>query len=226
MAMYADRYGRHGGLKPGSMALALGMTALPIAGLVLSAQVRQILDPVTHLTAVPIAAPKPPPPPDVKPRPQPDAKTPPIDKIFVPLQPPVPITPVDPIGTTGVLPPPQPPTPPGTGEVGTIPQPSRPLPVLTDAGIDQRYAGAFQPPYPPSEIRAGNEGRVVVRVLIGTDGRVEQVEKISATSDAFFAAAERQALTKWRFRPATRDGVPVEQWKQMSLRFQFDGQDR
>jgi protein TonB len=223
--MYADRYGQQDGLKPGSVMLALGMTALPIVGLVLSLEVRQILDPVTHLTAVPIAAPKPPPPPDPQPKPPREAKAAPDEKVFVPPLPQIPITPIDPVQTTEKLTPPQPPMPPGTGDIGTVVKPQPPS-VFTDAGIDSRYANAFQPPYPASEIRAGNEGRVVVRVLIGTDGRVKQVERVSATNDAFFAAAERQALTKWRFRPATKDGVPIEQWKQMSLRFQLNGQDQ
>ena len=61
----------------------------------------------------------------------------------------------------------------------------------------------------------------MIRVLIGTDGRVKQVERVSAASDAFFAAAEHQALTKWRFKPATSDGTPIEQWKTMSLRFEL-----
>jgi protein TonB len=224
--MYADRYGQNGGLKPGSVALALGMTALPILGLVLSAEVRSIIKIDKPFEGYPIDAPKPPPPPDVKPKPQPDAKAPPTEKIFTP---PIRIDvppPTNPIGTTTRETPPQPPTTPGTGEIGTTVAKPTPAPVFTDAGIDSRYASAFQPPYPASEIRAGNEGRVVLRVLIGTDGRVKQVEKVSATNDAFFAAAERQALTKWRFKPATRDGVPYEQWKQMSLRFQLNGQDQ
>jgi protein TonB len=66
------------------------------------------------------------------------------------------------------------------------------------------------------ERRAGREGHVV-RVLIGVDGRVKQVERVSATSGAFFAATRAQAFAKWRFTPATRGDAPVEQWKQMRV---------
>ncbi|RYE01614.1 MAG: TonB family protein, partial [Sphingomonadales bacterium] len=62
---------------------------------------------------------------------------------------------------------------------------------------------------------------VSVRVLIGTDGRVKAVEQVSATSTAFFEATKRQALGKWRFKPATRGGVPQESWKTMSVRFEL-----
>jgi len=94
--------------------------------------------------------------------------------------------------------------------------------VLIEASSDPRYAGDLQPVYPPSEQRAGREGRVVVRVLIGTDGRVKAVEPVSATSDAFLDTTRRQAIGKWRFRPATRDGVPVESWKRIGVSFSLN----
>ncbi|MDF0542706.1 energy transducer TonB [Sphingobium sp. H39-3-25] len=94
-------------------------------------------------------------------------------------------------------------------------------PVFTDAGIDQRFARNFQPAYPPAMQRLNEEGKVVVRVRIGTDGRVVSVERVSASSDAFWEATQRQALRAWRFRPATRDGVPVESVKVMVVHFQL-----
>ncbi|RZM18162.1 MAG: TonB family protein, partial [Sphingomonas sp.] len=106
-----------------------------------------------------------------------------------------------------------------SGSAGTIPLP--PPPVLTAARIDLRYRDSFQPAYPADERLAEHEGRVVVRVLVGTDGRVKQVEAISAASPAFLEATRRQALTRWRFTPATRDGVAVEAWQQMAVRFQL-----
>ncbi|WP_260581590.1 energy transducer TonB [Sphingopyxis sp. PET50] len=60
-----------------------------------------------------------------------------------------------------------------------------------------------------------------VRVLIGTDGRVKQVELVSTDSPGFFEATKRRALAKWRFKPATRGGVPEESWKEMTVRFEI-----
>lgn len=96
-----------------------------------------------------------------------------------------------------------------------------PLPPLIVAQIDPRYANAFQPDYPTSEIRAERDGTVSVRVLIGADGRVKAVEQVRATSPAFFEATKRQALSKWRFKPATRGGTPQESWKVMNVRFEM-----
>ncbi len=100
--------------------------------------------------------------------------------------------------------------------------PPRPLPARVEAELDSRYASAFRPPYPPSELRAERNGEVRLRVTIGADGRVRAVERLSATSDAFWAAAERQALNRWRFRPATVDGRPVESTKVLTLRFRIE----
>lgn len=100
-------------------------------------------------------------------------------------------------------------------------QPDPPAPVIVGAQPDPGFAGAFQPPYPPQLLRTGVEGKVVVKVLIGADGRVKQAIIVSADDPKFADVTERQALGRWRFRPATRDGVPVESWKQLTVRFEI-----
>jgi protein TonB len=85
----------------------------------------------------------------------------------------------------------------------------------------QLLSGDLQPPYPPSEERAQRGGTVQLRVTIGADGRVTGVQRIAATSDAFWRATERQALSRWRFRPATLDGRPVEASKVMTVTFRI-----
>ena len=95
-------------------------------------------------------------------------------------------------------------------------------PVRVDAQFDPRFNGALQPPYPASEQRNEREGSVRVRVTIGPDGRVTAVEKVSATSDAFFQATQRQALGRWRFKPATVDGKPIQSSKVLSVQFRLD----
>jgi protein TonB len=99
------------------------------------------------------------------------------------------------------------------------PQPV-PEPVRVEARLDAR--SELQPPYPASEQRAENEGSVTVRILIGADGGVKQVEKVKATSDAFFRATEQQALRHWRYKPATLDGKPVESRTTVTVRFRLD----
>ena len=60
-------------------------------------------------------------------------------------------------------------------------------------------------------------------LLIGTDGRVKAVELVSTDSPGFFEETKRRALAKWRFKPATRGGVPEESWQVMTVRFEIKG---
>lgn len=110
----------------------------------------------------------------------------------------------------------------GTGTNVVTPDPPVAAPVLTRAEIDPRYAGDFQPDYPSAMIRREIEARIVVRVLIGADGRVKLVQPVGSIDPAFLEATSRQALRRWRFRAATRDGVAIEQWREMTVRFELD----
>lgn len=218
--MYADRYQRSKP-NPVSLTAAIGINAVLIGALLFSAP-----DIATHIEKsftsydVPIT----PPPEPIKPEPVKETKaaTSPTEPLIVTPIPEVKTVTVDtPIGsTTDILtPPPSLPGPTATGTpTGTLTvDPPKPAPVIVGATPDPR--ATFQPDYPPSERRAGTEGAVTVRVLVGTDGRVKSVERVDAASDAFYEATRRQALNRWRFRPATRDGVPYETWRTMTVRF-------
>lgn len=95
------------------------------------------------------------------------------------------------------------------------------VPVRTLAVM--RPDAQLQPPYPASEQRAGAEGTVTVRILIGTDGRVKAVDRVRASSEDFFRATERQALRHWRFKPAMVDGQPVESRQTVTVHFELMG---
>ena len=97
-----------------------------------------------------------------------------------------------------------------------------PKPVFIGPTLNQRYASGFQPIYPTSLRRQEITGDVRVKVLVGTNGRVKQVQELDATHPDFFAATEKQALRKWRFNPATKDGKKVEAWFTISVKFEMD----
>lgn len=107
----------------------------------------------------------------------------------------------------------------GTVDIPQLPPDSPAIPVRRAAQIDP--SSRLQPPYPPSEYRLQRDGRVQVQVTIGPDGRVTDVARISATSDAFWLVTREQALRHWRFRPATVDGRPVQETRTMSLVFRI-----
>lgn len=213
-----NSYGSDRGRHPVAALFAVALPAALVAAVALSPMI--IIDEPS--TATPpwksITLPKPKPP-----EPQPDAKPQaqqPQEQFTAPRTPLPPIAQDPPVGRID-----EPHVPPaGTGTGTTVPQvidpPAQP-PKLVLARLDERYAGLFQPDYPARAQREGIEGVAVVRVLIGTDGRVKAVELVSTDDPAFFEATKRRALTKWRFKAATRGGVPEESWKEMRVRFEI-----
>jgi protein TonB len=217
--MNAGYYSQQQRFNPTSLAAVLVLHGAVLAGVILLKGpefIREMTGP-TEVRLIPIDPDPAPVPPD-RPRetPQPQSH---LDRtVPIPDRPPVgppvgpiPPGPTQPIGDTvgpGTLPPipADPPTPPA---------------VRRDSEVDPRYAGDLQPPYPPAEERAQRDGSVRLRITIGTNGRVTTAQRVSATSDAFWRATERQALGRWRFRPATLDGRPVESSKVMTVHFRI-----
>lgn len=98
-----------------------------------------------------------------------------------------------------------------------------PDPVIVGASLNRRYAGDFQPAYPVGQLRREREGIVSVRVLVGTDGRVKDIQLIESPHQDFWTATRKQALGKWRFTAATQDGKPIESWMTLKVRFEING---
>lgn len=216
-------YGTPGGHRWVSAGLSLGIAAVVGSGLVLALVAPELVrtDPPFEGTLIEFD-PLPPPPQPADPVDEPIIRT----QTTITTTPPIVDLPTvfDGPGIRFDPQPWQPPTPyDGTGaDAGgtAIPDPV-PNPVMIGAIRDPRFAGAFQPPYPPALERERVEGSARVRVRIGVDGRVISVEDVSSTDPRFFAAAQRQALARWRFRPATRDGVAVESTQVLTVQFRM-----
>jgi protein TonB len=79
-----------------------------------------------------------------------------------------------------------------------------------------------QPPYPAEMIRLGKEAVVDVEVLVNPDGRVAAARVLNSSGfSAFDRVTLEEARRKWRFKPATRDGVPYAQWTRQRVVFQL-----
>jgi protein TonB len=112
----------------------------------------------------------------------------------------------------------------GTGNGGVITEPVDPphVPVFVQTRLDPRFADSFKPDYPLDMRRLGKEGNVTVRVMVNEKGRVVGVELVKASDPSFFEAAKRQALGRWRFVPATRDGKAVGSELTLTLTFRLE----
>jgi protein TonB len=221
-AMYAE----HRYAPPKSRTVSLGGALLIngalIAGLIFAAPNVIPKGPEDGINVIPIRDPVEPPPIDL-PKPKPDNRaenpTPAAPDPFIKSK-----SDNDTKTTPVIGDPPLPPLPKVDDGPIFVPEPSPPLPSLLRAEQDSRFARDFQPAYPAAELRAQRDGFVQIKVLIGVDGRVKAAQSVSATSDAFFEATRRQALSKWRFKPATRGGIPEESWKTLSVRFEIKSQ--
>jgi TonB family protein len=65
------------------------------------------------------------------------------------------------------------------------------------------------PTYPPAARQMRREGEIELRLLVDEQGQVAAVERLTGGRSDLAAAAER-AARQWRYRPAMKDGVPVQ----------------
>lgn len=132
---------------------------------------------------------------------------------------PLPAPPDGAAGAGGVFDLPEAPPEPPAAVAGTPP----PAPAATDAplqeGLDTAMADdrapvavhSPSPEYPLRAMRRRLAGSVVVRAVVGTDGRPRQIEIASSSSHRVLDQAAVRAVRGWRFQPAMRAGHPVEQ---------------
>lgn len=78
-----------------------------------------------------------------------------------------------------------------------------------------------RPVYPLRCLRLGIEGRARVRMLVGENGRPQEVTLASSSGDASLDEAALEAVRLWRFEPARRNGVPVRAWVNVPVEFKL-----
>lgn len=74
--------------------------------------------------------------------------------------------------------------------------------------VPPRVASTAAPVYPQALRDAGIGGRVVVRGVIGTDGRVESAEVVRSSGNSTLDNNALSAFYKWRFSAAKNDAGP------------------
>ena len=95
---------------------------------------------------------------------------------------------------------------------------SVPLAVLLPSS-NAEYLQNPKPAYPPLSKRLGEQGKVVVRVLIGADG---QPQKAELRQSSGFQRLDQAALTtvlKWRYLPGKRGDVAEDMWFNVPINF-------
>lgn len=84
-------------------------------------------------------------------------------------------------------------------------------------------AGNRKPEYPSASRRMNEEGTVLLMLLVGPDGSVQQA-KIQKSSgfDRLDQAATKTALRYWRFKPALSNGQPIASWFRFAVTFRLN----
>lgn len=109
------------------------------------------------------------------------------------------------------------PTPPAL----SAPAPAAPsLPKTISSSIE--YIEPPQPAYPPVARRMGEEGKVMLRVLVNEKGRPERVEVQKTSGSPRLDEAARQAAMRAVFKPHIEDGRAVTVFAIIPIRFQLD----
>ncbi len=86
-------------------------------------------------------------------------------------------------------------------------------------GPSPRLVHSPAPEYPRDALRAGVSGEVVIRIDVGPDGVPASLEIIRSSRNRSLDRAALQAVRRWRFEPAVRDGVPVAASVQQTVTF-------
>jgi protein TonB len=85
-------------------------------------------------------------------------------------------------------------------------------------------AGGYQvrPAYPDAARRMGIEGTALLKIRILEDGAVGEVHITRSAGHSSLDEAAVEAVRRWRFEPARRDGRPIQVWASLPIRFRLE----
>lgn len=95
-------------------------------------------------------------------------------------------------------------------------------PVTTPPVFNAAYLRNPPPRYPLAARRNGEEGTVMLRVLVTADGAAARVELDRTSGSASLDGAALEAVRGWRFVPARRGSQNVEDWVRVPVVFRIE----
>lgn len=94
----------------------------------------------------------------------------------------------------------------------------RPQPVVKEL----KLLRSVEPDYPGEARRRQVEGSVELQFVVGSNGRVKEVEVVDSTPPGVFDAEAVAAVKRWRYDARREDGVPVDAQARVRLEFRLD----
>lgn len=140
----------------------------------------------------------------------PTPKPTPVRPLQAPLQP----TDVAPIHVAAAPPAPAEPIPSPPAAAG----PPGP-PDIRSPAEDADYASSCRVVYPPLSRAMHERGRVLLKVLVGVDGRSKKLEMVRSSGSPRLDTAAQEAMRRCRFKPGTVNGVPQDMSYEAPIEF-------
>ncbi len=100
--------------------------------------------------------------------------------------------------------------------------PAAPKGPTSAVAFDARTLAVSEDDYPPSSLRAEEEGVTKVKVTVGANGRVTACVVSEPSGHDKLDERSCKLTSRWRAKPALQDGVPVEQTLIRSVRWQIN----
>lgn len=165
------------------------------------------------------------------PEPAPPEPTPVVKKV-IPKPKKIEPTPVPEVAQSAPTPPVTVPEPVKVAEQVTQPEPppqvvEKPQPPKEEPVIEPKFGAAYlknpPPDYPTLSRRVGEQGRVLLRVLVSEQGTPQSVELESGSGYSRLDQAALDAVKKWRFVPARKGSQAISAYVLVPLKFSLDG---
>lgn len=167
---------------------------------------------ITLPQVLPVEAPPEPP----RPKPKP--------KVVRKVERTTPPAPIEAPSPTAISAPPVPPAPPEAEVVASAPPapPAPPAPIVLPR-FDADYLQNPAPSYPSMARRMGEQGRVLLRVVVRPDGLPDSVALRQSSGSPRLDEAALEAVRKWRFVPAKQGATPVTAAVIVPIVFSLEG---
>lgn len=100
------------------------------------------------------------------------------------------------------------------------PKPTKPAVTAPRETAPERIANRSpQPEYPATALRRGEGGDVLLRVNVGADGTPGEIDFVRRSNSRELDRAAQDAVRRWHFAPATRNGKPVPAVVEVPIEF-------
>ncbi|WP_157651324.1 energy transducer TonB, partial [Dechloromonas denitrificans] len=76
--------------------------------------------------------------------------------------------------------------------------------------------------YPPLSRRMGEEGKVILRVLVNPQGTADSVDIKTSSGSVRLDEAAQKTVRNWKFIPAKRGDTAVQSWVLVPIIFKLE----